>query len=158
MKDKRIEEFTLQGIDAEGRERTFNLEDLFGEKEYLVLYFYPKDHTPGCTKEACDFRENLERILSFASLAGISADSVESHRKFREKNILNFPLLSDPEMKVIKKFGVYGEKNVCGKKTKGIIRSTFIIGKNRQILKEWRNVKVKGHVDEVINFLREGVK
>lgn len=148
-------DLNLQGIDSRGTRKVFNLESLLDGKDYLVLYFYPKDNTPGCTTEACDFRDNMNRVLPYASVAGVSADSIESHKKFREKYKLNFPLLSDTELKLIKEFGAYGEKNMYGKKVKGIIRSTFVLDKNGKTLKEWRNVKVKGHVDEVIEFLKE---
>jgi peroxiredoxin Q/BCP len=155
MEGNKIENFTLNGIDEHGRERKFTLKELFGDRSQLVLYFYPKDNTPGCTMEACNFKENLNRILPYASVAGVSADPIESHKRFREKYGLNFPLLSDPQLSVIKELGAYGEKNMYGKKIKGIIRSTFVLAKNGKIVKEWRNVKVNGHIDEVINFLKE---
>ncbi len=94
-------DFCLKGIDEEGREREFCLKDLLGSK--LILYFYPKDNTPGCTRETCDFRDNLSRLQGKGyKVVGISPDTVESHKKFREKHSLNFPLLSDPEKKVAK--------------------------------------------------------
>ena len=141
-------EFTLQGIDAEGNEKTFSLSDFVGQN--IVLYFYPKDNTPGCTQEACDFRDNFNRIISKAVVIGVSADNIASHKKFQEKQSLNFILLSDPEHKLLEQFEAWGEKKMYGKLFMGIIRSTFIIDKEGIVKKIWKNVKVKGHVDEVL--------
>ncbi len=136
-------DFCLKGIDEEGREREFCLKDLLGSK--LILYFYPKDNTPGCTTEACDFRDNLSRLQGKGyKVVGISPDTVESHKKFREKYSLNFPLLSDPEKKVAKAYGAYREK---------IIRSTFLIDEEGRIVRAWRNVKAKGHVESIMREL-----
>lgn len=139
----------LQGIDADGNEQEYVLADLKGT---IVLYFYPKDNTPGCTQEACDFRDNFNRLTSLAKVIGVSPDSIESHKKFREKQELNFTLLSDPEHILAEKFGVWQEKSMYGRKYMGINRSTFII-KDGEIVKSWNGVKVKGHVDEVIDSL-----
>ncbi len=141
----------LSGIDANGIEREYSLKDFLGKK--VVLYFYPKDNTSGCTQEACDFRDNFNRLTSKATVIGVSPDSIKSHLNFQSKHGLNFILLSDPEHTLAQKFGVWAEKSMYGKKYMGIVRSTFIIGEDGEILKEWRKVKVKGHVDEVIEAL-----
>lgn len=141
-------DFTLPGIDEEGNEKTYSLKDFKGKR--LVLYFYPKDETPGCTQEACDFRDNMARLLKNAIVAGVSPDSVASHKKFRENHAIPYPLLSDPDRKTALDYGAYGEKTMYGKKTMGILRSTFLIDEKGVVKKAWRNVKVAGHVDEVI--------
>lgn len=141
----------LEGIDHKGEEKTYELSNFKGEQ--VVLYFYPKDNTPGCTQEACDFRDNFNRLIGKATVIGVSPDDIQSHKKFREKQDLNFTLLSDPEHKLSEAFDVWQEKSMYGKKYIGIIRSTFILDKNGEIEKEWRNVKVKGHVDEVLEYL-----
>lgn len=129
------------------------LADFKGKK--VVLYFYPKDATPGCTTEACDFRDNLNRIAKTGAVVlGVSADSAESHRKFKEKQGLNFPLLSDPDRKSIEAYGVWQEKSLYGRKFMGIVRSTFIIDGNGSITKVFPKVKVAGHVEEVLAALR----
>jgi len=129
----RAPDFCLRGIDEKGEEREFSLKDFRGEK--LILYFYPKDNTPGCTVEACDFRDNLNKLVRMGyRVVGVSPDSVESHRKFREKHSLNFPLLSDPDKKVAEAFGAFGEKKMYGKVTKGIIRSTVLIDEEGRVL------------------------
>ena len=119
----------------------------------VVLYFYPKDNTSGCTQEACDFRDNINRLTNFATVIGVSPDSIKSHLKFKEKQSLNFILLSDPEHKLAEAFNVWVEKSMYGRKYMGIERSTFVLDENLNIIKEWRKVKVKGHVDEVIDYL-----
>ena len=141
----------LQGIDIDGEEKSFSLNDFKGEN--VILYFYPKDNTSGCTQEACDFRDNINRLSSFARVIGISPDSLKSHKSFKEKHSLNFILLSDIEHKLAEQFEVWKEKSMYGKKYMGIERSTFLIDKNGKIVKEWRKVKVKGHVDEVIKSI-----
>ena len=141
----------LQGLDVEGKEKEFSLNDFKGQK--VILYFYPKDNTSGCTQEACAFRDNINRLTSYATVIGISPDSIKSHKSFKEKHSLNFILLSDPEHKLAEKFEVWKEKSMYGRKYMGIERSTFILNKNGKIEKEWRKVKVKGHVDEVIEYL-----
>ena len=128
-----------------------SLNDFKGQK--VVLYFYPKDNTSGCTQEACDFRDNINRLTSFATVIGVSPDSIKSHLKFKEKQNLNFVLLSDPEHKLAEAFNVWVEKSMYGRKYMGIERSTFVLDENLNIIKEWRKVKVKGHVDEVIEYL-----
>ena len=141
----------LQGIDVDGIEKEYSLNDFKGQK--VILYFYPKDNTSGCTQEACDFRDNINRLTSFATVIGVSPDSIKSHLKFKEKQGLNFILLSDPEHKLAEAFNVWVEKSMYGRKYMGIERSTFVLDENLNIIKEWRKVKVKGHVDEVIDYL-----
>ena len=137
--------------DENGNEIEISLDNYKGQK--IILYFYPKDNTSGCTQEACDFRDNLNRLTSKAQVIGVSPDSIKSHIKFRENHGLNFPLISDPEHKLAEKYGVWKEKSMYGRKYMGIERSTFILDKDGNIEKEWRKVKVKGHVDEVLDFL-----
>ena len=141
----------LQGIDVDGIEKEYSLNDFKGQK--VILYFYPKDNTSGCTQEACDFRDNINRLTSFATVIGVSPDSIKSHLKFKEKQSLNFILLSDPEHKLAEAFNVWVEKSMYGRKYMGIERSTFVLDENLNVIKEWRKVKVKGHVDEVIDYL-----
>lgn len=141
----------LQGIDAEGQEKTFTLADFAGKK--VVLYFYPKDNTPGCTQEACAFRDNYNRLLSKVVVIGVSPDSIKSHINFQKKKDLNFILLSDPEYKMSEAFGVWKEKSMFGYKYTGIERSTFILDEQGKIIREWRKVKVPGHVDDVLKCL-----
>ena len=146
-----MKEIKLQGIDIDGIEKEYSLNDFKGQK--VILYFYPKDNTSGCTQEACDFRDNINRLTSFATVIGVSPDSIKSHLKFKEKQDLNFILLSDPEHKLAEAFNVWVEKSMYGRKYMGIERSTFVLDENLNIIKEWRKVKVKGHVDEVIEYL-----
>lgn len=141
----------LLGLDIEGNEKEFSLNDFKGQK--IILYFYPKDNTSGCTQEACDFRDNLNRLIKYGVLIGVSPDSIKSHKSFKEKQSLNFILLSDSEHRLAESFGVWVEKSMYGRKYMGIDRSTFIINEEGEIEKEWRKVKVKGHVDEVIKYI-----
>ena len=141
----------LQGINIDGIEKEYSLNDFRGQK--VILYFYPKDNTSGCTQEACDFRDNINRLTSFATVIGVSPDSIKSHLKFKEKQSLNFILLSDPEHKLAEAFNVWVEKSMYGRKYMGIERSTFVLDEKLNVIKEWRKVKVKGHVDEVIDYL-----
>ena len=141
----------LQGLDIDGSEKEYSLNDFKGQK--VILYFYPKDNTSGCTQEACDFRDNINRLTNYATVIGVSPDSIKSHKSFKEKQSLNFILLSDPEHKLAEELEVWKEKSMYGRKYMGIERSTFILGKDGKIEKEWRKVKVKGHVDEVIEYL-----
>ncbi|SNZ12938.1 thioredoxin-dependent thiol peroxidase [Hydrogenobacter hydrogenophilus] len=146
-------DFCLEGIDEEGKEGRFCLKDFLGKP--LVLYFYPKDDTPGCTQEACDFRDNMSVLSSMGiKVIGISPDSLSSHKKFREKYGLNFTLLSDPNKEVAKLYFAYGKKKMYGKEMEGIIRSTFLIDKEGKIVKAWYNVKAKGHVESVLKDLK----
>ena len=146
-----MNDIKLQGIDIDSIEKEYSLNGFKGQK--VILYFYPKDNTSGCTQEACDFRDNINRLTSFATVIGVSPDSIKSHLKFKEKQSLNFILLSDPEQKLAEAFNVWVEKSMYGRKYMGIERSTFVLDENLNIIKEWRKVKVKGHVDEVIEYL-----
>jgi peroxiredoxin Q/BCP len=149
-------DFCLPGIDEKGNEINFCLKDYLGKDKDIILYFYPKDDTPGCTTEACDFRDNLNILQNYAIVVGVSPDSIESHKKFKEKYGLNFILLSDKNKEVMKQYGAYGKKVMYGKETEGVIRSTFIISPDGSIKKAWKNVKAKGHVEQILKFL--GVK
>lgn len=141
----------FSALDIEGKEVPTSIDDYKGQR--IVLYFYPKDNTSGCTQEACDFRDNINRITTKATVIGVSPDSIKSHIKFKENHGLNFLLISDPEHKLAEKYGVWKEKSMYGKKYMGIERSTFVLDNNGNIEKEWRKVKVKGHVDEVLDYL-----
>jgi peroxiredoxin Q/BCP len=120
----------------------------------VVLYFYPKDQTPGCTTEACDFRDRHARIAETgAALYGVSKDSIASHERFIAKHHLPFPLLFDADSKVAKAYGAYGNKVLYGKTVEGTIRSTFVIDERGRIAAVWSPVKVAGHADQVLAFL-----
>ncbi|MCX8001422.1 MAG: thioredoxin-dependent thiol peroxidase [Anoxybacillus mongoliensis] len=126
--------------------------------KYVVLYFYPKDMTPGCTTEACHFRDHYESLMDLGAIViGISPDSIERHKKFIEKHHLPFLLLADEKQDVAKAYGVWKLKKNFGKEYMGIERSTFLIDPNGQIVQEWRKVKVNGHVEEVLNVLKRAV-
>lgn len=117
-----------------------------------ILYFYPKDDTPGCTVEGADFRDRYEEFKKAGYMVfGVSRDSLKSHERFKAKMTFPFELLADEEETLCKLFNVIKEKNMYGKKVFGVDRSTFIIGKNNEVLKEWRGVKVDGHVGEVLS-------
>lgn len=142
-------DFTLMGSD--GKEH--KLSDYIGKK--VILYFYPKDNTPGCTTEACDFRDNIDKITNQnAIVVGISKDNLNSHNKFIEKFNLPFILLSDEDKIVCELYDVIKEKNMYGKKVLGIERSTFIINEEGYLIKDFRKVKVKGHIDAVLEELK----
>jgi peroxiredoxin Q/BCP len=120
----------------------------------VVLYFYPKDDTPGCTTQACDFRDSLPRFEGVdAVVLGVSADSVESHAKFRAKHRLNFPLLADVDHEVSEAYGVWKEKNLYGRKSMGIERSTFLIDEGGNVARVWRKVKAQGHTEVLAELL-----
>ena len=120
----------------------------------VVIYFYPKDDTPGCTKEAIEFSENKSNFQKFNTIIlGVSKDSVTKHEKFKSKHNLTVDLASDDDGKICDAFGVWVEKSMYGKKYMGIERSTFLFDENSKLIKVWRNVKVKNHVNEVLNFL-----
>ncbi|MBE6055183.1 MAG: thioredoxin-dependent thiol peroxidase [Clostridium sartagoforme] len=141
-------DFTLMGSD--GKEH--KLSDYKGKR--VILYFYPKDNTPGCTTEACDFRDNINKINDLnAVVLGISKDNLNSHNKFIDKFNLPFILLSDEDKVVCELYNVIKEKNMYGKKVLGIERSTFIIDEEGNLIKEFRKVKVKGHIEEVLESL-----
>lgn len=129
--------------------KTVKLSDFAGKQ--VVLYFYPKDMTPGCTTEACDFRDNNAKLQKAGAVVlGVSPDSEKSHQKFIAKHELTFPLLVDADHAVAEKYGAWGEKSLYGRKFMGIIRSTFLIGPDGKVKKVWPKVKVAGHVDEVL--------
>ena len=131
---------------------SISLEDFSGKN--VVLYFYPKDDTPGCTKQACAFRDRQSALEEHGAVVyGVSPDSVESHVKFRGKYDLNFPLLADPDHKVADKYGAWREKNMYGKKSMGIQRSTFLIDANGIVVKVWKRVQVDGHDQQVLEAL-----
>ena len=138
-------EFRLK--DQDGREKT--LQDLLEERDFLILYFYPRDDTPGCTKEACGFRDNISELRSLgAEVVGVSIDSPESHIRFIKKYSLPFTLLSDEDGQVARRFGAYSEeKGRC-------LRKTFIIGKDGRIIKVFNKVKPEEHAGEIIDFLK----
>ena len=142
--------FTLKATDGS----TIKLADLKGSP--VVLYFYPKDDTPGCTKEACAFRDRTKEIEKLgAKVIGVSPDDVDSHQAFTQKYKLTFPLLADTDHKVAEKFGAWREKNRYGKKFMGIQRSTFLIDADGNIARLWKAVKVDGHDEKVIEALKE---
>jgi thioredoxin-dependent peroxiredoxin len=126
----------------------------FKGKKNVILYFYPKDMTPGCTTQACDFRDQQKNFKSTVIL-GVSIDSQERHQKFIEKYDLPFTLLADVDKKLVQKYGVWQEKKLYGKTFMGIVRSTFIIDKTGTVRKKFEKVKVKNHIEEVQNALKE---
>ncbi len=128
--------------------KTVSLKDYIGKQ--LVLYFYPKDDTPGCTQEACDFRDNVKQLESLGvAVIGISKDSMKSHEKFAAKFELNFPLGADEDATVAQAYGIWGEKKFMGRTYMGMERATFLIDGNGKIKAIWPKVKVTGHIDEV---------
>ncbi|MBS4209114.1 thioredoxin-dependent thiol peroxidase [Bacillus sp. FJAT-50079] len=134
------------------------LSDFLGEK-HIILYFYPKDMTPGCTTQACDFRDRYEDFSELdVVILGISPDPLERHEKFIEKHGLPFLLLVDENHEVAKKYGVWQLKKNFGKEYMGIVRSTFLINKEGKLIQEWRNVRVKGHVEKALEFVKETFK
>tara|TARA_B100001564_G_scaffold318585_1_gene295313 strand:+ start:1395 stop:1865 length:471 start_codon:yes stop_codon:yes gene_type:complete len=140
-------------IDCTDRKRK-KLYDFLDKR--LVLYFYPKDMTPGCTTESIEFNESLSKIKRLkANVVGVSRDKISSHEKFIDKYSFKFPLISDTEEKLCKALDVIKEKSLYGRKYMGVDRSTFIIDETGKILHCWRAVKVKGHVDEVLTKLKE---
>ena len=125
------------------------------KSKYTILYFYPKDDTPGCTLETKDFNSFYNKFIKLnCEIYGISKDTIESHLKFKKKYKVKFELLSDENKIAIKEFKVWGKKKFMGKEFMGLIRSTFLLKKN-VIIKEWRNVRVKGHAEEIYNFLKD---
>lgn len=150
LEGKKAPDFTLQGSDG----KSHSLKDYAGRT--LVIYFYPKDNTPGCSKEACGFRDLYGDLQSTnTSLVGISRDSLASHDKFIGKFDLPFTLLSDPEAAMMQSYGAFGEKTMYGKKVQGTIRSTVIVGPDGTIVKHWPSVKkAEAHPQEVLAFLR----
>lgn len=144
----KIDDFTLKNE----ADQEISLKDFAGKK--VVVYFYPKDNTPGCTKEACSFRDSYDAILKRGAVVlGISADSVKSHGNFKQKFDLPFHLLSDPEKQVIETFGAWGEKKMYGKSYEGILRSTFILDGEGQVIKVFPKVKPGEHAEEILKEL-----
>ena len=129
--------------------KTVRLKDFRGKK--VILYFYPKDDTPGCTREACDFRDAIARFQQKdVVVLGVSPGSVESHKKFKAKFDLPFPLLADADHKIAEAYGAWGEKSMYGRKFMGIIRSTFLIDEQGKVAETFEKVKVDGHVDQLL--------
>jgi thioredoxin-dependent peroxiredoxin len=142
---KKAPDFT--GISDSGEK--FSLSDFLGKK--VVLYFYPRDNTPGCTKEACDFRDNSRKFENKdIIIIGVSPDTTDSHIKFKEKFGLPFILIADEEKKIIKKYDVWKEKNMYGKKVMGVERTTFLIDEKGVILRIYPKVKVDGHIEQIL--------
>ena len=128
----------------------------FKGKKTVILYFYPKDETPGCTKEACAFRDAFSEFENHNTvILGVSTDPMDSHHAFRDKHHLPFPLLADEDAAVSKLYGVYKQKNLYGKKYMGIERTTFIIDKTGRVAQIWPKVKVDGHIQDVMEFVSE---
>jgi peroxiredoxin Q/BCP len=151
LEGKKAPAFSLEGSDG----KKHSLADYAGKT--VVLYFYPKDDTPGCTKEACGFRDlGASLKKSNAVVLGVSKDSVESHKKFAGKYKLPFTLLSDPQVEVMKKYGAFGKKLMYGKPVQGTIRSTVVIGPKGEVIKHWLTVKkAEAHPEEVLAYLKE---
>ena len=146
----KAKEFTLPA--SNGKEDS--LKDFIGKN--VILYYYPKDNTPGCTTEACSFRDSMEEFNNNDTvILGVSKDSIKKHNSFIEKYSLPFLLLSDEEGKVCEEYEVWQLKKMMGKEYMGIVRSTFLIDKTGEIIKEWRGVKVDGHTEEVLLALKE---
>ncbi len=150
LEGKKAPAFELEGNDG----KTHSLEDYKGKT--VVLYFYPKDDTPGCTKEACGFRDlNAGIKKTGAVVLGVSKDGAESHRKFSAKYKLPFVLLSDPKLEVMKKYAAYGKKMMYGEEVQGTIRSTVVIGPRGDVVKHWTTVKkAEAHPEEVLAYLK----
>lgn len=137
----------FSGVDAEGN--TLRLSDFKGRK--LVLYFYPKDNTSGCTAEACDLRDNYERFLAQGySIVGVSKDSADSHRKFAQKHSLPFPLITDTDRKILQDYQAWGEKTLYGKKTEGTLRKTYVIDENGVIVDIIKKVDTKAPTAQIL--------
>jgi thioredoxin-dependent peroxiredoxin len=146
---KKAPAFSLESSDG----GSIKLKDLEGK--IVVLYFYPRDNTPGCTVEAEGFRDAIPALEKLGAVVlGVSKDSIASHCKFRDKYKLNFPLLTDADGKTMEAYGAWGDKVLYGKKMKGIIRSTVLIDKTGKVAQHWPKVSVKGHVDEVIDAVK----
>ena len=137
--------------------KVFSLKDSLGN--FVVLYFYPKDDTPGCTIETVDFNKLLPKFKKLnCEILGISKDNLKSHDKFRDKYKIKFDLLADEEIKVLKKYNVWAKKKFMGREFMGIVRTTFLIDKKGKIIKIWNNVKVKDHAKEVLETLQNIIK
>ena len=140
----------FEGVNQDGKK--VGLQDFSGKK--LILYFYPKDNTPGCTAESCNLNDNYNAWLEKGyEVLGVSPDSVESHRKFKEKFNLEFDLLADTEKEILQAYGAWGEKNMYGKKYMGVLRTTFIIDENGVIEDVFKKVKTKDHTNQILKSL-----
>ena len=150
LEGKKAPDFLLEGSDGEQH----SLDQYAGKT--VVIYFYPKDNTPGCTKEACGFRDNYKELTDKGVVVlGVSKDSISAHNKFVTNYSLPFVLLSDPDLSMMQAYQAFGEKVVCGKKTTGTIRSTVVVGPDGIIKKQWEKVaKAEQHPDQVLEFLR----
>ena|SRR5438552_1642837 len=149
MSEKPVSDFSLPSTGG----KAFRLSAV--PSKLVVLYFYPKDNTPGCTTEGAQFRDLYSQFQTAeCSVYGVSRDSMKSHESFKAKMGFPFELLSDEDERVCKQFGVIKMKNMYGKKVRGIERSTFVLDKNRVVRREWRGVKVPGHVQEVLDFVK----
>ena len=147
-------DFTLPAVEPDGTESTVTLSDLTERGRKVILYFYPAAMTPGCTTEACDFRNNMARLGTLGyTVLGVSKDPMTKLQRFRERDHLSFPLLSDPELGVHKAYAAWGEKKLYGKTHVGVIRSTFAIDEHGVITLARYNVRAKGHVDSLIKRL-----
>jgi len=147
--NKKVPDFTVESTGG-----SFRLSDHKGKN--VVIYFYPRDNTPGCTREGQDFRDNIAKFRHNKTVVvGVSRDSLASHEKFKAKQAFPFELLSDKDEKLCKLFDVIKEKNLYGKKVMGVERSTFLIDADGKLRREWRKVKVDGHVGEVLDAVRE---
>jgi peroxiredoxin Q/BCP len=150
---QRAPDFTLTADDG----NQVRLADLIGRP--VVLYFYPKDDTPGCTREACAFRDRQYKIHELgAAVVGVSPDSAESHARFRDKFQLNFPLLADPDHQMAETYGAWREKNMYGKKSMGIVRCTYLIDAAGNVARLWKRVVVDGHDEQVLQALEKLLK
>ena len=149
LEGKKAPSFNLLGSDG----KNHSIKDYQGKN--IVIYFYPKDNTPGCTKESCDFQSNLRKLNNLkVRVYGISKDTVQKQNKFAEKYKLKFDLLSDESDKICEKFGVWIKKSMYGRTYKGVDRSTFLIMKGK-VVKVWRKVKVNNHVEEVVDTIKQ---
>ena len=144
----KAKDFSLPDQDG----KIHSLSDYFGN--WLIIYFYPKDDTPGCTKEACNFRDRVEEFTKRGvRIVGISKDTVSSHKKFVDKYKLNFPLLSDPEHKVIEQFGAWGKKKFMGREYDGIFRNTYLVNPKGEIVQEYKGVNPLTHASKILQDL-----
>ena len=150
LEEKKAPDFLLEGSDG----KQHSLKQYAGKT--VVIYFYPKDNTPGCTKEACGFRDNYKELTDKGVIVlGVSKDSIAAHKKFITNYALPFILLSDPDYSMMQAYHAFGEKVMCGKKTVGTIRSTVIVGPDGIVKKQWTKVaKAEQHPDEVLAYLR----
>ena len=148
LKNK-VPDFKLEGTNS----LSFTLSNFIGK--YIIIYFYPKDSTPGCTNEGIDFKDNINKFKKLnVEVFGVSRDTIKSHENFKSKYNFPFELLSDPEEIACNLFGVIKMKNMYGKKVRGIERSTFLLSPEGTLINEWRGVKVNGHIEEILEVLK----